>query len=74
MAAKSASVKAAAKHVTVGEKPIASAAKDAAPDLEILGDNVTLHPSGYIEAPGRRDGREHALVAHAAKFRTAPLE
>lgn len=46
-----------------------------APDLEILGDQVTLHPSGYIEPPKRHDdGKEHALMHHSARFRKSPLE
>ncbi|TGO06793.1 hypothetical protein BTUL_0515g00010 [Botrytis tulipae] len=47
-----------------------------APDLEILGDQVTLHPSGYIEPPERpHDGeKERNLVEHMARFRSSPLE
>jgi hypothetical protein len=47
-----------------------------APDLEILGDQVTLHPSGYIEPPERpQDGdKERNLVEHMARFRSSPLE
>jgi hypothetical protein len=47
-----------------------------APDLEILGDQVTLHPSGYIEPPERpQDGdKERNLVENMARFRSSPLE
>jgi hypothetical protein len=50
--------------------------RDAAPDLDILGDQVTLHPSGYVEPPERRgDGdKERNLVEHMARFRSHPLE
>jgi hypothetical protein len=53
----------------------ANGQETSAPDLDILGDQVTLHPSGYIEPPERKDdGKEHALMQHSAKFRKAPLE
>jgi hypothetical protein len=45
-----------------------------APDLEILGDQVTLHPSGYVEAERKDDGKEQVLMQHMARFRTSPLE
>jgi len=47
-----------------------------APDLEILGDQATLYPSGYIEPVGRQDdgGKERTLLKHNAKFRKSPLE
>ena len=46
-----------------------------APDLEILGDQVTLHPSGYVEPAQRKDdGKEQALMQHMARFRNSPLE
>ncbi|RDW69411.1 putative glycerol-3-phosphate acyltransferase [Coleophoma cylindrospora] len=45
--------------------------RPSAPDLEILGDQVTLHPTGYVEddAVGERN-----LVENMAKFRSNPLE
>lgn len=50
-------------------------ARTSAPDLEILGDQVTLHPSGYIEPPERSEaGKEEALMENTARFRTSPLE
>lgn len=45
-----------------------------APDLGILGDQLTLHPSGYVEPPGKAVGKEEALMEHSARFRKAPLE
>jgi hypothetical protein len=49
--------------------------EDSAPDLEIFGDKVTLHPSGYIAPPEKTsDSTEQALMTHAGRFRTAPLE
>jgi hypothetical protein len=47
-----------------------------APDLEILGDQATLYPSGYIEPVERQDdgGKDRALLKHNAKFRKSPLE
>jgi len=47
-----------------------------APDLEILGDQVTFQPRGYIE-PSERDqdgDKERNLVEHMARFRSSPLE
>ncbi|RDL39815.1 putative glycerol-3-phosphate acyltransferase [Venustampulla echinocandica] len=53
-----------------------SLVRPAAPDLEILGDRVTLHPSGYIEPPEKpQDGdRERTLMGSMARFRSSPLE
>jgi hypothetical protein len=48
--------------------------EDSAPDLEIFGDKVTLHPSGYIPPPEKEVDSEQALMQHAGRFRTAPLE
>ncbi|KAL6719200.1 hypothetical protein ACLMJK_003437 [Lecanora helva] len=46
-----------------------------APDLDILGDQVTIHPSGYIEPPSSQDGgQEKNLVEHMARFRESPLD
>lgn len=48
-----------------------------APDLEIVGDQVTLHPSGFT---GGNDGQhsdaitERNLVRHMARFRENPFE
>jgi hypothetical protein len=55
---------------------MAERSRASAPDLEILGDQVTLHPSGYIEPPEQpQDGdKERNLVEHMARFRSSPLE
>lgn len=46
-----------------------------APDLDILSEEVTLHPSGYVESPTEGDdGHERNLVKHMASFRSNPLE
>lgn len=45
-----------------------------APDLDILGDNVTLHPGGYVEPPASREDPERNLVEHMARFRESPLD
>jgi len=50
--------------------------QDSAPDLELLGDQLTFQPKGYIE-PFDQDGdgkNERNLVEHMARFRTSPLE
>lgn len=53
----------------------AESQQTAAPDLEIFGNKVTLHPSGYIAPPEKqRIEGEQALLTHAGRFRTAPLE
>ncbi|KAG8527558.1 uncharacterized protein KY384_007710 [Bacidia gigantensis] len=45
------------------------------PDLDILGDQVTLHPGGYV-APSTKPGGdgEQNLVEHMARFRESPLD
>ncbi len=48
--------------------------QDLAPDLEIFGDQVTLHPSGYVGPPEKDTGGEQALMSHAGRFRESPLE
>ncbi|KAI9787231.1 MAG: hypothetical protein M1839_003467 [Geoglossum umbratile] len=46
-----------------------------APDLDILGDQVKIHPGGYIEPPAERDGsHERNLVENMARFRESPLD
>ena len=46
-----------------------------APDLDILGDQVTLHPTGYVEPPtSQGGGHERNLVEHMARFRESPLD
>jgi len=54
-------------------KPGSSSAS--APDLDILGDQVTIHPTGYVEPPPSQDGgQERNLVEHMARFRESPLD
>ncbi|KAL9102964.1 MAG: hypothetical protein Q9163_001951 [Psora crenata] len=45
-----------------------------APDLDILGDQVTIHPGGYVEPPSEAEDRDRNLVEHMASFRESPLE
>lgn len=47
-----------------------------APDLEILGDKVTIHPAGYFAgSQGSQDDlSERNLVEHMARFRKSPLD
>lgn len=53
----------------------ASTAPASAPDLEILGDQITIHPGGYGEpASTSNEAPERNLVEHMARFREAPLE
>ncbi|KAL2761089.1 hypothetical protein ACRALDRAFT_2096018 [Sodiomyces alcalophilus JCM 7366] len=47
-----------------------------APDLKILGDQVTLQPSGYLEPPSK-DGKfdkDEPLMKNMARFRSEPLQ
>ncbi|KAF3766878.1 hypothetical protein M406DRAFT_41396 [Cryphonectria parasitica EP155] len=60
------------------------ASRDSAPDLKILGDRITLHPSGYIEPPvsttpsgaaaAAAAQEEEALMKYTAHFRSEPLQ
>ncbi|KAL9585851.1 MAG: hypothetical protein Q9203_004079 [Teloschistes exilis] len=45
-----------------------------APDLDILGDQVTIHPGGYVEPPQPHDVSERNLVEHMARFRESPFD
>lgn len=59
--------------------PSDKAAVDAAhsaPDLEIVGDQVTIHPSGFTGGPDSDDGgiTERNLVRHMARFRENPFD
>lgn len=46
-----------------------------APDLDILGDQVRIHPGGYIEPPARpNDASEPPLMENMARFRESPLD
>ncbi len=46
---------------------------DAAPDLRILGDSITLQPSGLIEPAVLPEGKEEVLMKNMARFRSEPL-
>ncbi|ROW00473.1 hypothetical protein VPNG_07960 [Cytospora leucostoma] len=63
------------------------ASRDSAPDLRILGDQITLQPSGYVEPPVTTNPslpphahdtaeaeKEEALMKQAAHFRSEPLQ
>lgn len=46
-----------------------------APDLEIVGDRVTVHPTGFTGGPEVEDGiTERKLVRNMARFRENPFE
>lgn len=47
-----------------------------APDLEILGDQITIHPGGYVEPPSTPQDAslERNLVEHMVRFRESPLD
>ncbi|KAK0621650.1 hypothetical protein B0T17DRAFT_508982 [Bombardia bombarda] len=51
---------------------------DSAPDLRILGDRITLQPSGFVEPPKgstfEGPGREEPLMKNMARFRSEPLQ
>lgn len=49
------------------------ATRDSAPDLQILGDQITLQPSGLVETQ-RDEDKEEALMQHMARFRSEPLQ
>ncbi|KAF2458886.1 hypothetical protein BDY21DRAFT_339151 [Lineolata rhizophorae] len=58
--------------------PLSPSPPPTAPDLSILGDQVTIHPTGYTETPLATQQHEQAaqeqnLVAHMARFRESPL-
>jgi len=46
--------------------------RDGAPDLQILGDEVTFQPSGV--QPGKDDASEEALMKPLGRFRSQPLQ
>ncbi|KAI1172669.1 acyltransferase-domain-containing protein [Nemania sp. FL0916] len=50
------------------------AARDSAPDLQILGNQITLQPRSYVETrkPGDQE-EEEALMQNMARFRSEPL-
>lgn len=50
--------------------------EQSAPDLEIVGDQLTIHPPGVTGGPGPQDDTitERNLVRHMARFRENPLD
>ncbi|KAI1360833.1 acyltransferase-domain-containing protein [Xylaria arbuscula] len=49
-------------------------ARDSAPDLQILGDQITLQPRSYVETRPPDDHHdEEALMKNMARFRSEPL-
>ena len=51
--------------------------RGSAPDLEIVGDQVTFHPIGFTGGPGQDDGppiTERNLVRHMARFRESTFD
>ncbi|KAJ2968153.1 hypothetical protein NUW58_g10282 [Xylaria curta] len=49
------------------------ATRDSAPDLQILGDHITLQPRSYTETRRPGDHDEEALMRNMARFRSEPL-
>lgn len=50
-------------------------ANSSAPDLQILGDEITLQPSGFVEPKGMvHDEKEEALMNQSPRFRSEPLQ
>ncbi|KAH8593496.1 acyltransferase [Bisporella sp. PMI_857] len=47
---------------------------DHAPDLELLGDTITLQPRGFEQDVPDDEDKERNLVEHMARFRSSPLE
>jgi glycerol-3-phosphate O-acyltransferase len=48
---------------------------ESAPDISILGDSVTLLPSGYTESQARRNAdHSRELVSTMARFRSSPFD
>lgn len=55
--------------------PKAPSPPPSAPDLDILGDQITIHPSGYVDPESSQDANpEQNLVEHMARFRESPLD
>lgn len=56
------------------EKPLSEG--QSAPDLKIVGDQVTIHPSGFIGGPGTQDApiTERNLISHMSRFRANPID
>ncbi|RJE18203.1 acyltransferase [Aspergillus sclerotialis] len=56
------------------EKPLNEG--QSAPDLKIVGDQVTIHPSGFTGGPGTQDApiTERNLISHMSRFRANPID
>ncbi|KAH0545518.1 hypothetical protein FGG08_000348 [Glutinoglossum americanum] len=55
--------------------PRAPPTPTSAPDLDILGDQVKIHPGGYLEPPAKHDDtHERNLVENMARFRQSPFD
>lgn len=50
--------------------------EQSAPDLEIVGNKLTIHPSGFTGGPGSHDDAitERNLVSHMVSFRANPID
>ncbi|KAI0022510.1 acyltransferase [Xylariomycetidae sp. FL0641] len=48
--------------------------RDSAPDLQILGDQITLQPRSYVETRRHEGEQEEALMHNMARFRSEPLQ
>ncbi|KAH7322895.1 acyltransferase-domain-containing protein [Stachybotrys elegans] len=58
-----------------GDATSSNSGSSTAPDLQILGDEITLQPSGYVEPSELvAEGKEEALMNQFASFRSEPLQ
>lgn len=48
--------------------------RNSAPDLQILGDQITLQPRSYVEPQQQKEGKDEALMQNMARFRSEPLQ
>lgn len=57
------------------DEAAADSANTSAPDLQILGDEITFQPSGYIAPENQaHEGKDEALMNQFASFRYEPLQ
>ena len=55
--------------------PKSESSSASAPDLDILGDQLTILSTGYVQPPStQHEGQERNLVEHMARFRESPLD
>lgn len=46
-----------------------------APDISIIGGDVSIHPAGYTEDPSRpHEGEERNLIEQMSRFRSSPID